>query len=506
MQRVQRMKTQHGVWLLAAALITALSLLLVFAPNARADQSPQTVVDLQQSQIYNGDLEVERGEVLEGDVNVYSGDVVIREDGRIQGNLNVYSGDVEVEESARVDGNITSWSGDVQIDGRVDGSISAMAGDVEVGDKASVGGDISAMAGHIKQRAGAEVGGNILRGPDLKLPAPPAISLLPWLRAPQAPDAPVPPGRDGFLSRPLGFVGRALAALLLLGLFVAGAAAVAALRPSWTRDVQGVLGRQSALSFATGLIANVLMLAVIGFLFITICLRPPGLLLAVGMLAFNVAGMAVVGAEIGGRLSERMSGQWTPTSRTALGVVVPGAIIAFLWAIGGCLGFFASLGALLLGSFGVGAILVKVLNLGSQSAAVPSPAGGPAGEAPIPPGEGASAPDTGAAQPSVAEPAATVVETSSVVTSASETPASELASSEPAAGELPASETTASETTASEKCRLNSGGCPPVACRKARRHRRPRAHHRQVRLIQRSCKRVTWHRRTSRGSRGLAPS
>ena len=145
-----------------------------------------------------------------------------------------------------------------------------------LGDKASVGGDISAMAGHIKQRAGAEVGGNILRGPDLKLPAPPAISLLPWLRAPQAPDAPVPPGRDGFLSRPLGFVGRALAALLLLGLFVAGAAAVAALRPSWTRDVQGVLGRQAALSFATGLIANVLMLAVIGFLFITICLRPAG--------------------------------------------------------------------------------------------------------------------------------------------------------------------------------------------------------------------------------------
>ena len=168
------------------------------------------------------------------------------------------------------------------------------------------------------------------------------------------------------------------------------------------------------------------------------------------MLAFNVAGMAVVGAEIGGRLSERMSGQWTPTSRTALGVVVPGAIIAFLWAIGGCLGFFGSMGALLLGSFGVGAILVKVLNLGSQSAAVPSPAGGPAGEAPIPPGEGASAPDTGTAQPSVAEPAAAVVETSSVVTSVVETPASELASSEPAASEPAASEPPASETTAAQ--------------------------------------------------------
>ena len=380
MQPVQRFKTEHGVWLLTAALITALSLLIAFVPSAQAKQEPQTVASLQQSQVYNDDLDVKSGQVIEGDVNVYSGDVNVARDGRIQGNLNVYSGDVQIEEGGSVDGNVTAWSGDLQVDGRVDGSVSAMAGDIEVGNNAFVGGDISAMAGHIKQRAGAEVGGNILRGPTLQLPAPPALGLLPWLRAPQAPDAPIPPERDGFFGRSLGFIGRTLAALLLLGLFVAGAAAIAALRPGWTQDVQGVLGRQAALSFATGLIANVLMLAVIGFLFITICLRPPGLLLAVGMLAFNVAGMAAVGAEIGSRLSERMSGQWTPTARTALGVVVPGAIIAFLWAIGGCFGFFGSMGALLLGSFGVGAILVKALNLGTQaptSAPETAPGGGP---------------------------------------------------------------------------------------------------------------------------------
>jgi predicted flap endonuclease-1-like 5' DNA nuclease len=115
------------------------------------------------------------------------------------------------------------------------------------------------------------------------------------------------------------------------------------------------------------------MLAVIAFLYFTICLRPPALLLAVGLLAFNVAGMAAVGAEIGGRLSERFSGTWTPTSRTALGVVVPGAIIVFLWAIGGCFGFFGNMGALLLGSFGVGAILVKALNLGAKVPAATPP-------------------------------------------------------------------------------------------------------------------------------------
>ena len=445
MQRMQRVKTQHGVWLLAAALITALSLLVAFVSSAQAGQEPQAVANLQQSQIYNDDLEVKSGQVLEGDVNVYSGDVKVQRDGRIQGNLNVYSGDVEIEEGGRVDGNVTAWSGDLQVDGQVDGSVSAMAGDIQVGNNAYIGGDISAMAGNIKQRAGAEVGGNILRGPNLKLPAAPALGLLPWLRAPQPPDAPVPPGREGFFGRSLGFVGRALAALLLLGLFVAGAAAIAALRPTWTSEVQGVLGRQAALSFATGLIANVLMLAVIGFLFITICLRPPGLLLAVGMLAFNVAGMAAVGAEIGGRLSERMSGQWTPTSRTALGVVVPGAIIAFLWALGGCFGFFGGMGALLLGSFGVGAILVKTLNLGALSTApastplsTPAPTGGP-----VSAGEASMAPVTTAP---VADGSA-VVEPAAAAPSASEAPAANgdewwvAAAAEQDTPEVPAAET-----------------------------------------------------------------
>ncbi len=426
MQRVLKIKIQHGVWLLAAALITALSLLVVFVPSAQANQEPQAVANRQQSQIYDGDLEVKSGQVIETDVNVYSGDVNIERDGRIQGNLNVYSGDVEIEEGGRVDGNVTAWSGDLQVDGRVDGSVAAMAGDIEVGDNASIGGDISAMAGHIKQRAGAEIGGNILRGPTLKLPAPPAIGLLPWLQAPQAPGAQAPDApaqvRDGFFGRSLGFVGRALAALLLLGLFVAGAAAISALRPAWTRDMQGVLGRQAALSFATGLIANVLMLAVIGFLFITICLRPPGLLLAVGMLALNMAGMAAVGSEIGRGLSERMSGQWTPTSRTALGVVVPGAIIAFLWAIGGCFGFFGSMGALLLGSFGVGAILVKTLNLGAQANPTQAPTPAPSGDL------------VRAGDPSsVAGPAAAAAEETSTVAASS--------APEPAAGEVQAATT-----------------------------------------------------------------
>ncbi len=409
-QALDRAASSRG-WPLTAVLVLAFSLLLAFAPTARAEQAGQQPVvqedgSLAQSRIYNDDLEVERGQVIDGDVVVYSGDVLVRSEGRIAGTLTVYSGDIDIQEGGSVGGNVTSWSGDVQVDGRVGGSISAMAGDVEIGGAAVIGGDISVMAGDIKQRAGASVGGNLLRGPDLKLPAPPALNWLPGSGAVEATDGSLQAERDGGRGPLAGVAVRGLSALLLLALFVGGAAAVAALRPGWTAEMQSVLRRQSALAFAAGLIANVLLLAVIGFLFITVCLRPPALLLAVGMLALNAAGMAAVGAEIGGRAGERISrGQWTPTARVALGVLLPGAVIAFLWTVGGCFAFFAVVGALLLGSFGVGSILVKALNLG----AAPAPAGGaqPSGTSPsaAPAAPAPAAPDAAASAAPAAAPA-----------------------------------------------------------------------------------------------------
>jgi predicted flap endonuclease-1-like 5' DNA nuclease len=241
--------------------------------------------------------------------------------------------------------------------------------------------------------------------------------------------------------QPLGFVGRTLTGLLLLGLFVAGAAAIAAFRPRWTGEIQGVLNRQAALSFAVGLIANVLMLAIIGFLYITICLRPPALLLGVGLLAFNVAGMAAVGAEIGGRISERLSGSWTQTSRTALGVFIPGAIIVFLWAVGGCFGFFGNMGALLLGSFGVGAILVKALNLGATTPGAPAtrgpaaePTGTPAAPTAVPspaPATTPVTPDVPPAPAPAAVPPASRAESAMTAAAAGETTAQPSSEPEP---------------------------------------------------------------------------
>ena len=125
-----------------------------------------------------------------------------------------------------------------------------------------------------------------------------------------------------------------------------------------------------ALSFAIGLLVNILLLAFIGLLYFTVCLRPPALLLGIGLVALNVAGLAATGNAIGDRIAVRGGEQWSPSLRTGLGVLLPCSVIAFLWVLGSCFTFFGFLISLLLASFGTGAVLVKALKLGGSGAPV----------------------------------------------------------------------------------------------------------------------------------------
>ncbi|MBK8046179.1 MAG: polymer-forming cytoskeletal protein [Anaerolineales bacterium] len=258
------------------------------------------------------------------------------------GNLTVYSGDIEVDAGGLIEGSVTSWSGDLQVDGRVGGSVTMMSGDVELGDSAMVDGDISVVKGNIQQRAGAAVGGSLLRGPQLQFSAP-AL----FVGAPNAPVAPVEP--ETWAERLFGFMGKVLLALVLFALIVGGAVAVAGLRPHWVVSVHETLRQQIALSFAVGLMVNVLASAFIGLLFITVCLRPPGLLLGLLLAGANVVGLAAVGHEIGNRLAPKMGGTWHEWSRVGVGAAVPVGVIMLLWLFGWCFTFFAWLGALIVG-------------------------------------------------------------------------------------------------------------------------------------------------------------
>jgi predicted flap endonuclease-1-like 5' DNA nuclease/cytoskeletal protein CcmA (bactofilin family) len=372
--------TGNRRWLLALVVVTLLSLTVIVAPGLQAADGAAPVAGVvPQGQIYSDDFQVESGQTIEGDVVVYSGDAKIERGGRLAGNLTVYSGDIEVEEGGVVDGSVTSLSGDVQIDGTVGGSVSAMSGDVELGDNAVVAGDISVVSGRIKERAGARVDGSLLRGPDIKWPFPPKVPGVPGLVMQE----PAPPVREMTLAaRVLDWVGRGMLAALLLGLAVGGAAATMALRPQWVDNVQSTLRRQSALSFATGLIINVVLVAFISVLYFLICFAPLASLLAVALAALNIVGFAAVGDEIGRRMMARSNAHWPPVANVAIGVFVPGAVLALLWWFGGCFAFFAYLGAIVFGSFGVGALVARLMKLDTPRVPAGSPTAAPT--APVP--------------------------------------------------------------------------------------------------------------------------
>jgi hypothetical protein len=174
--------------------------------------------------------------------------------------------------------------------------------------------------------------------------------------------------------RLLDFFGRTAAAGLALLLVVGGAVVVAAQRPQIAADVRATLHRQPALSFAAGLLVNLVGVAVIGFMTLTICLAPPAALLGIALLVANVIGFSGAGTAVADRLPIELGN--SPVARTAVGVAIPSVVIAVLWLFGGCFAFFGYVGAVLLASFGLGALLVKLLKLGEPApgaAAAPPP-------------------------------------------------------------------------------------------------------------------------------------
>ena len=241
--------------------------------------------------------------------------------------------------------------------------------------------------------------------------------------APQVPgfDAAPTPQPLSLLGQFLRFFGRLLGAILLLGLAILVGAGLLLWKPTWVEEVRTTLHQHTALSFAVGILVNVLALAVIGILWVLVCTRPPGLLMGVALLGLNLAGLAAVGDEIGRRVETRLGRSYVPTVRMAIGLAVPGAVLGILYIMGFCFQFFAFVGLLVLASFGAGAVLVKLLKLG-----IPAP---DTAVAPVP---AASAPET------MPNGATTLPATVAAVPGAAETPAgSPAAASEAESNQAP---------------------------------------------------------------------
>jgi predicted flap endonuclease-1-like 5' DNA nuclease len=156
-------------------------------------------------------------------------------------------------------------------------------------------------------------------------------------------------------------------AVLLLGLAAGVGVLLVRVRPAWVENSRRVLVDRTALSFAAGLLFNLVGGALIALLWLSVCFRPPALLLALLFGAVNLVGLAALGDEIGLRANARLG--LPRLFRPAIGILLPGIVVAFFWILGSCFGFFASLTALLVSALGTGAVLVSALKLSEPPAA-----------------------------------------------------------------------------------------------------------------------------------------
>ncbi|MCE7981272.1 MAG: polymer-forming cytoskeletal protein [Caldilinea sp. CFX5] len=322
---------------------------------------------------YSEDVVVETGEVFDHDVIVYSGDVTVEEDGLIKGDLVAYSGDVTIAAGGKVQGDVTAVSGDVQIDGAVGGDLVVWSGDIDLAETAKIGGNASVMSGAIHREEGAVVQGNLLRGnfsfpqlppllESLQLPAIPALPAVPAEPAMPAVDTAIQRSQD-WSSALFGLLGRLFLAAFGSSLIVLLAGLVFYARPALVQTVEQTLHEQRPLSFAIGLIVNLVLVVLTVLLVATLCLAPVGLAVGVLFAAINLVGWSALALTVGDWLLRRARLENQPLVALIIGAFVLTGLLSLGWALGGCLRPLAYVMTLLVTSFGSGAVVVYWLRL-----------------------------------------------------------------------------------------------------------------------------------------------
>lgn len=336
---------QNTRWLVAVAIIAFATLAILFAPAAQAaedaqagDQTHVLVSFNPDQRIFNEDLLVDDGQVINENVAVLNGDVTIRAGGVINGDLSVVRGDVDVA-------------------GQVRGNLAVVQGNVSLLSSARVEGDVSIVSGEVEREQGAFVGGNFVGGPNGDWKGllqdnnhGTEIENAPQFRGPDA-------QRSWLASLLWRLIQAVLWTLLITGLVVF----IVWLAPNQVKQVAQTAETEPALSFAVGLIVSLLVTFLSMGLFLTICLAPAGFLLSSLLAIVALLGWAATAYWISEKLAAlRPEGALPHISSlvlVALSALVLTGLTFFSWALIACIGFL--IGVLLV-SPGLGGVLVNL--------------------------------------------------------------------------------------------------------------------------------------------------
>jgi cytoskeletal protein CcmA (bactofilin family) len=294
---------------------------------------------------------------------VFGSDLVLEEGEMVDGDVVLFGGNLEMEDASLVKGNVVVFGGNAQIDGEVDGDLAAIGGQIELGPNARIDGDVASVGGQIDRDEKAYVRGDIIETTKFNFEGVPI------------PIPPVPPSFEvgnGFEVDPLsrffeimfGFAWGFTVALVIaaIGLLVV------LFLPEQTETVGRTIIEATPTSFGIGLLTMLVGAAIIFLLFVTCCLIPVGLLLALALALATLYGWIVVGYLLGQRLLQAIQkneSKPTPIASALVGLFTLTLLQQGLMALGNipCLGFFFGLLGLtlwlLVASTGLGAVVLS---------------------------------------------------------------------------------------------------------------------------------------------------
>ncbi len=361
-----RKPTTHRSWLAVAFLVTLVSSLVLFVPQAEATATlDEGIIAAPQPQnpFFNGDLTVEKGQTLEGDIVVYGG-VTIEKEGVITGDLVVYGGDVEIKKQGKILGDLAAFGSDIEIDGEVGGDVASANGTVSLGKDALIHGDVSVLAGEVERHREAQVLGSVVQGPNINIQMP-SLPGLPSINLDGEVQTEIEIARDsaerGFFGWLIGGVLRLFFALLLAVVLAAIVGIFTTLRTEFVEKSAAAVKEQFALNFGIGLVTNVLLLVVTTFLIATFCLAIIAIIPMLGLFVLGLLSWTVLSLVVGRRVVRYANISTKSATTAAMGALAMALPIALLWSFGGCFRFIAFLCLLLISSAGSGAFILPWL-------------------------------------------------------------------------------------------------------------------------------------------------
>lgn len=296
------------------------------------------------------------GQVIFGsDRKLEAGDI-------IKGDLVIFGGDLRMADGSRIEGDVVVFGGYGEINGEVNGDMAFIGGSVSLGPTAEIDGDVASVGGQIDVDEGAHVRGDIVETAELdfgRIPWPLVRSIPPRFSFDRSLSF---DPLDQFFRIVLGFARGLMLALVIsaIGLLVV------LFLPNQTQVVGQTARQATPTSFGLGLLTMIVGITVMILLFITICLSPVGLLLALALALATLYGWIVIGYLLGQRMlgAIQKQGEPTPVASALVGIFAVTLVQQVLMVLGRipCLGFFFwLLGAglwLLIASTGLGAVVL----------------------------------------------------------------------------------------------------------------------------------------------------